>query len=302
MYWNPRQIKKSKYEFLRKVFNLPSARTLSQYDSIGGNEPDGLLFTVLDTIQNEYKLEHEDDDWMKMVSLKFDACHICDKVKYNPHTNQLVGFTYNAFDKDVLLEDLNKLSNVEVDNSKQAMSENRAQQYLIFMINCWEKQAKPLKYVIARYAVGAGVTATLLLSELPKIMCGLYSFGIIVNNITADGASENRSAFRALANISIKEIFEMNSSIKLTTKQKTLLPLTEYDVAFRHPIQDNVIILVGGEMPHLVKKIVNAFERSGSVKSTDLQFRGEHISLKMLQQLWLCQQNETQIRSIRIIF
>ena len=166
------------------------------------------------------------------------------------------------------------------------------------MINRWEKQAKPLKHVIARYAVGAGVTATLLLSEIPKIICGLYSFGIIVNNITADGASENRSAFRALANISMKDIFEMNSSIKLTTKQQTLLPLTEYNVAFKHPIQDNVIILVGGEMPHLVKKIVNAFERSGSVKSTDLQFRGEHLSLKMLQQLWLCQQNESKIGSL----
>ena len=55
---------------------------------------------------------------MKMVSLKFDACHIFDKVKYNPHTNQLIGFAYNAFDKDVLLEYLHELSNTVVNNSK----------------------------------------------------------------------------------------------------------------------------------------------------------------------------------------
>ena len=184
------KLKKGKYEFLRKVFNLPSARTLAHYDSIGGNEPDGLLYSVLHTIQHEYNLKEETDDWLKMVSLKFDACHIADKVKYNPHTNQLVGFSYNAFDKDVLLEDLNKLTNTVTDDDNKIVNENRAQQYLIFMINRWEKNSKPLKYVVARYAVGAGVSSTLLLSEIPKIICGLYTFGIIVTNVTADGASE----------------------------------------------------------------------------------------------------------------
>ena len=95
------KLKKGKYEFLRKVFNFPSARTLAHYNSIGGNEPDGILYSVLHLIQNEYKLAEESDDWLKMVSLKFDAVHICDKVKYNPHTNQLVGFAYDAFDKIV---------------------------------------------------------------------------------------------------------------------------------------------------------------------------------------------------------
>ena len=97
------KLKKGKYEFLQKLFHLPSAHTLSQYDSMGGDEPDGLLYKVLKSIQDEYKLNDEMDDWERMVSLKFDACHICDKVKYNPHTNQLIGFSYNAFDKNILL-------------------------------------------------------------------------------------------------------------------------------------------------------------------------------------------------------
>ena len=164
---------------------------------------------------------------MKMVSLKFDACHIREKAKYNPHTNQLFGFAYNAFDKDVLLEDLNKLTKTVVDDSKIAVNENRAQQYLIFMMNRWEKSTKPMKYVVARYAVAAGVTSALLLSEIPNIICGLYSFGIIVNNVTGDGASENRSTFCALANISMKEIFEKNSSLILIIKQKSIIPLSE---------------------------------------------------------------------------
>ena len=34
------KMKKGKYEFLRKVFNLSSARILAHYDTIGGDEPD----------------------------------------------------------------------------------------------------------------------------------------------------------------------------------------------------------------------------------------------------------------------
>ena len=106
--------------------------------------------------------------------------------------------------------------------------------------------------MVARYAIAAGVSPLLLLSEIPKIICGLYAFSIIVNNVTGDGTSKNRSTFRALANISMKEIFTINSSLTLTTKQKSIIPSSEYKVAFHHPIQDSIIIFVGGEMPRLI--------------------------------------------------
>ena len=92
------KLKKGKYEFLCKVFNMPSARVSARDDLIGGNEPGGVLYTVLQTIQHEYELIKETNDWRRMVSLKFDACHIYDTVKYNPHTNQLIEFAYDAFD------------------------------------------------------------------------------------------------------------------------------------------------------------------------------------------------------------
>ena len=62
LYWYPWQVEKGKYEFLRKVFNLPLARTLAHYDSIGGNKSDELLYSVLYTIQDEYNLKDEKDD------------------------------------------------------------------------------------------------------------------------------------------------------------------------------------------------------------------------------------------------
>ena len=73
--------KKGKYELLHKVFNLPSVRILAQYDLTSGIEPDGVLYEVLQSIEHEYKLHNETDKWCRMVSLKFDACHICDKVR-----------------------------------------------------------------------------------------------------------------------------------------------------------------------------------------------------------------------------
>ena len=41
-----------------------------------------------------------------MLLLKWDACHVADKVIYNMHTNEICGFAQNAFDIDVLLIDL----------------------------------------------------------------------------------------------------------------------------------------------------------------------------------------------------
>ena len=83
----------------------------------------------------------------------------------------------------------------------------------------------------------------------------------------------------------MKDIFAKNSSLILTEKQKTILPLSEYKVAFYHPIQEDIVVFIGGEIPHLIKKFVNALERSGSVKTTDLYFCNQPITLQMLQQL-----------------
>ena len=41
---------------------------------------------------------------------------------------------------------------------------------------------------------------------------------------------------------------------------------------------------------------------SGSVKSTDLHFRGQPVTLKMIQQLWLCQQGESKFGNLRTNF
>ena len=43
---------------------------------------------------------------------------------------------------------------------------------------------------------------------------------------------------------------------------------------------------LGGDMPHLIKKIVNCLERIGVLKTTNLEWDNAMMSLKMLQDIW----------------
>ena len=83
--------------------------------------------------------------------------------------------------------------------------------------------------------------------------------GLIVNQIASDGATENVSAMKQLATLSPSKVFGNSFDDMLPNKLK---------VAFKHPGRPHVNIFIGGEMPHWMKKIVNAMEssRNGSSK------------------------------------
>ena len=42
----------SRYRFFAKVFNWPNRWTISEYNLIGGNEPDGVMYGVLGRIKD----------------------------------------------------------------------------------------------------------------------------------------------------------------------------------------------------------------------------------------------------------
>ena len=60
------------------VFNLPLVRTLSEYNSIGNNNKDRVLYDVLHEIEENSK-NIEKNDQARQISLKFDACRITGK-------------------------------------------------------------------------------------------------------------------------------------------------------------------------------------------------------------------------------
>ena len=83
-----------------------------------------------------------------MVSLKFDACHISDRVSFNFHTGEMVGFREDAFDIDILASELKLIESVN-NADKNDLSDYRTKQYLLFMISCWENNEQCTKRVMA---------------------------------------------------------------------------------------------------------------------------------------------------------
>ena len=81
----------------------------------------------------------------------------------------------------------------------------------------------------------------------------LSRYGLIVNNIVADGATENGSAMRAMATHTVGEIIGKNEFF--TDDQNKYLDLN-FKIAFKHPKQKDVFIFIGGNMPHIVKIMV----------------------------------------------
>ena len=120
-----------------------------------------------------------------------------------------------------------------------------------------------------------------------KVITGLAQYGFIINTIASDGASENRSANKKLATLTANDVL-VNHPVKKDELMKVVFPMN-MKVAFPHPSlsKDGVIIFIDSDMPHFIKKIVNALERSGlSDSDTDLHFREHKISLELLHQLW----------------
>ena len=52
---------------------------MNEYNTIGGNHKDGLLYDILASIKKYYKkIGHEER--VRHVSLKFSACHIAENI------------------------------------------------------------------------------------------------------------------------------------------------------------------------------------------------------------------------------
>ena len=57
-----------------KAFNWASVRTISDYNNIGGNNKDGILYDVVNATEISYKNDKDwDKEWVRYVSLKFNA-------------------------------------------------------------------------------------------------------------------------------------------------------------------------------------------------------------------------------------
>ena len=131
-----------------------------------------------------------------------------------------------------------------------------------------------LKSVVARYLTGSGVKAEFIVTQIREINRVLYIYGLIVTKIYGDGTTENRSNFKQLATMTVKCVFLSHYSICSATSRESIIlslldsiPNEKLGLAFSHPYDDIYKIFIGGEMPKLIKNIVNRLERSDSPKN-----------------------------------
>jgi len=166
---------------------------------------------------------------------------------------------------------------------------------LIFIFTSWDADRAVIKSVVARYSTGNGIKSEFLVPKIREIITALYVYGFIVNNVSGDGATENKSAFKQLAMMMVREVFKSHCSNWAVSSRNNLryllldnLPNEKLLIAFLHPCDNCITVFIGGEMSHWTKKLVNRLERSNDGKSkVCLKFRGQALSLKLIKQAWL---------------
>ena len=195
------------------------------------------------------------------------------------NTGEIIAVANDAFEEGVIINELktlNEADSSEADESKCELPV-MAKHFLVFIATTWTAECK-IQFLVARYGLAA-LNANFLIREIRKIIMSLALYGFVVDTITGDGASENRLTFKTLATITARDIL----SDHFTADELKGLPL-DFKIGFNHPHPMlEVIIVIGGEMPHWVKKFRNAFDN----KSRDLKFRGKAMALVMIYEIWL---------------
>ena len=114
-------------------------------------------------------------EWMDLDVLKFDEMKVKEKLIFNPHKMELVGFVGGAINNDVINEEFRWLSQQHnedkgKDDNGCVGSDNQqhdtAKHLLLFISTSWDKKQHLIKRAVARYAVGAKSTGSDLAEKL----------------------------------------------------------------------------------------------------------------------------------------
>lgn len=212
------------------------------------------------------------------------------KLVFNAHTLELVGYVGGAINNDVISTEFSKFAQgqteAEIQEENKPTSEKgndnnqlpvTAEHLLLFIFSTWDRQQPVIKRAVARHAVGAKSTGTELLVKIEQVVCALYTRGFLVNQVCSDGASENVSALSLLANHNAEDVFP-----SLNPKLPKQIP-----VAFKHPSRIDEFVFIGGEIPHWIKRVVNSLENSTkSSHKRCITLKWQPLGLGMIKKAW----------------
>ncbi|KAL7527937.1 hypothetical protein ACHAXR_003152, partial [Thalassiosira sp. AJA248-18] len=270
------------FDLVAKIAGLPGERHLRRYTVSNSNDPDGMMHGNVKRARSVYIQKNPGAgrfDFSRHTIIALDAMHTKGRFGVSRNTNELVGVADDAFDTNVIANELKELEkNSEVEDESKMKLPGIAKHFLVFIATTWTPKGK-IQFLVARYGLPT-ITSSFLVRELNVAINTLGLYGFIVDTIAGDGASENRRTWKSLATISARDILGKH----WTEEELKDLPL-DFKIGFPHPhpmYSDKVTIIIGGEMPHWVKKFRNAFQN----ESRDLHFRGKQMKLGMLYEIW----------------
>ena len=282
------------FDLVAKIAGFPSSRQLRRYTVSNSNDPDGIMHDNCKRARDIFNGMFPDADpdaYERHCALAFDGMKVKARFGVGRNTNEIVGIDNHAFDEDVILRELKELEAEEESTDGDGTKLGIANNFLVFIATTWTSKGK-ICFLAARYGKKS-VTAPFLVRTLRECILALAFYGFIVDTLAGDGASENRATFKLLATISARDILRTIYS----EEELKGLPL-DFKIGFRHPhrrYRDKVTIVIGGEMPHWVKKFRNAFDN----ESRTLMFEGKEMALDPIYQVWLVSGDATASGDMR---
>lgn len=170
------------YEFCRKTFNnhLPHAHTITSWyaNSDLNTEPNTINNQVLNILKkkSEHKLSQTGEKLV--VGLLFDEIHIMKHVQWSNSTHKLIGYA--------------NTDNITTDSSEQKL--DVANQALVFIVNGVNESFQlPIAYYFIKSMNGDEKKRL-----VEEIIGHLIDSGIVVSNVTFDGAQANKTMCKLL--------------------------------------------------------------------------------------------------------
>ena len=281
------------YDFLARTYHMPSSRTIGRHSGADRMAKDGVMFETLRQQKEMFDRAHPAAgpiDFVRHGSLTWDSTSVIDRVKHDSRSMMVTGFADEDWNRPNIIEAaLNSIQeNVDrLDDDDYQPEPEHAEHFFVFYFTTWDADSKKTQFLVARYAVKK-LSNEYLHDQVRTIIAALYAKGFVVTAITGDGASENRSLFKTLGTLTVgdliaKDVFPQD------WLAEAFVPL-HFPVAFYHPslpMDKKVLIFIMSDMPHLIKKFVNALERSfAKGKKTKLMFLGKKLSLRMIRAVW----------------
>mmetsp|Transcript_19434 Transcript_19434/g.41004 ORF Transcript_19434/g.41004 Transcript_19434/m.41004 type:complete len:471 (+) Transcript_19434:601-2013(+) len=178
------------YSLVAKICGLPSDRQIRRYNIANSNDPDGFMRANVLIAQNRFDQANPGlgrFDWKRHMSVALDSMHTKGGFEVNYHINQLVGVADNAFDKDVLKDELKMLEKNDEEDSEIVIPEI-AKHFLVFIATTWASEQKH-QFLVAQYALKT-INSSFLVREIRSNAILLILYGWVMDTIVGDGASK----------------------------------------------------------------------------------------------------------------